>query len=110
MLTEIADSNFKEKVRNSTSPPRGCSTFVLIFYSPWCGICKKLLPLIQSISEKYDKARFGKINIITNMLVPSGFQVTTTPTTIIFKDGEEKERIVKEISEQELIQEIEKIL
>ncbi len=104
MLIEITDSNFEENVRNASSP------FVLVFSSPWCGICKKVVPLVESISEKYKKAQFGKIDITTNTKIPSEFQVLSIPTIILFKDGEEKERTAGDLPEQELMQKIEEIL
>ena len=104
MLIEITDSNFEENVRNASSP------FVVIFSSPWCGVCKKVAPRVESVSEKYKKAQFGKIDITANTQKPSEFQVLSIPTIILFKDGEEKGRTVGDISEQELMQKIEEVL
>ncbi len=104
MLIEITDSNFEENVKNTSS------AFVLVFSSPWCGVCKKVAPRVESVSEKYEKAKFGKIDITTNTKTPSEFQVLSIPTIILFKDGEEKKRTVGDISEQELMQKIEEIL
>lgn len=104
MLMEITDVNFDEKVKSESSP------FVLVFSSPWCGICKKVVPCLESLSKKYGKAKFGKIDITTNTQKPSAFQVLSIPTVIIFKEGEEKERTVGEVSEEELIQTLDRVL
>ncbi len=104
MLTEITDSNFAGNVKNTDSP------FVLVFSSPWCGVCKKVAPRVESVSEKYEKAKFGKIDITANTKIPSEFQVLSIPTIIIFEDGKEKQRTVGDISEQELMGKIEEIL
>ena len=104
MLIEITDNNFDDNVKNSKSP------FVIIFSSPWCGGCKRIVPRVDSISEKYDKVKFGKIDITANSQKPSEFQVLSIPTTIIFKDREEKDRIIGDITEEKLIKRIEKIL
>lgn len=104
MLIEITDNNFEENVKNASSP------FVVVFSSPWCGVCKKVVPRIESLSEKYDKVKFGKIDITANTKKPSEFHVLSIPSVIIFKDGQEKERTVGDVSEQEILQKIEGIL
>ena len=103
MLVEITDDNFEEKVKSTDYP------FVIIFSSPWCGVCKKVVPRIELVSEKYDKAKFGKVDISANTKKPAELQVLSIPSIIIFKGGEEKERIIGDISEQELIQRIDKV-
>ena len=104
MLMEITDSNFEENVKKASSP------FALLFSSPWCGVCKKVTPRVESISEKYGKAKFGKIDITANTQKASELQVLSIPTVIVFKDGEEKERTVGDVSEEELIKKIEGVL
>lgn len=104
MLIEITDNNFEENVKNESIP------FVIVFSSPWCGICQKVVPRVESISEKYDKVKFGKIDITANTQKPAELNVLSIPTVVIFRDGEEKERITGDSSEQELVQKIEQVL
>lgn len=65
---------------------------------------------MESLSEKCNVAQFGKIDITTSTERPSEFEVLSIPSIIIFKDGEEKDRIAGEVSEEELKEKIEKIL
>lgn len=104
MLMEITDNNFDEKVMNSSFP------FVILFSSPWCGVCKRVLPRMDSISGKYDRLNFGKIDITENPQKPSEFNVRSIPTIIIFKGNEEKDRIIGDVSEDKLGKKIEIIL
>jgi thioredoxin 1 len=101
MLIQITDSNFEENLKNTSS------LFVVVFSSPWCGICQKVVPRVEAVSKKYDKVKFGKIDITANTKKPSEFHVLTVPSIIIFKDGEEKERITGDIPEQELAEKVE---
>ena len=103
MFVEISDDNFEECVRDAISP------FVLLFSSPWCETCKNVRRRIGSVSEMYNEVKFGKIDISENLKTPSEFQVLSIPSIIIFKDGEENERIVGDVSEKELKQKIESV-
>ena len=103
MFVDISDDNFEECVKNAKSP------FVLLFSSPWCETCKNVRLRIESVSELYNKVKFGRIDISANLKTPSEFQVLSIPMIIIFKDGEENERIVGDVSEKELKQKIESV-
>ena len=104
MLTEITDNNFEERVKNSKGP------LVIIFSSPWCAICKKVVPKIEAISKEYNNVEFSKINISTDRKKSSELAILSVPTILIFKDGKEKERISGDISEEKLVQKIEGLL
>ncbi len=104
MLQEITDSNFEEKVKKADSP------FLLLLSSPWCGICKKVTPRIESLSEKYNKAEFGKMDITLNTQKPSELEVLSIPVIIGFKEGKERERAGGDMSEQQLTEIIERLL
>jgi thioredoxin 1 len=103
MFVEISDDNFDDFVINTESP------FVLLFSSPWCETCKNVRLRMESVSEGYDKVKFGRIDISANLKTPSEFQVLSIPSIIIFKNGEENERIVGDVSEKELKQRIESV-
>ncbi len=104
MLKKISDDNFDENVKNASTP------FVLVFSSPWCGTCKNVMLRMESLSEKFDAVQFGKIDITTSNKKPSEFEVLSIPSIIIFKDGEERDRIAGDVSEKELKEKIEKLL
>ena len=87
-LVEINNDNFDGEVLNSQIP------VVLDFGATWCGSCRKLLPVIEEISQSYEgKVKFGKINIEQAMDVAKKYSVSGLPTLLIFKDGEPVERL-----------------
>jgi thioredoxin 1 len=84
MTQEINDSEFEQKVTNSTEP-------VLIdFWAEWCGPCKMLSPVIDQLSEEMKgKIKIVKMNIDENPETPSSLGVRSIPTLMIFKDGKQ---------------------
>lgn len=74
-------NNFKEII-NSDVP-------VLVdFYATWCGPCKAMAPVIESIAnEVQGKARVLKIDVDKNRALAAKFTIQSVPTLMIFKNG-----------------------
>ena len=89
MTIEITDDSFKSEVTDSPVP-------VLVdFWAPWCGPCKMIAPVLEEISQEYEgKAKIVKINIDENQNTPAQFGVRSIPTLILFKNGNEVEKII----------------
>jgi thioredoxin 1 len=97
MTTEINDASFKSEVTDSPIP-------VLVdFWAPWCGPCKMIAPVLEEIAQEYDgKAKIVKINIDDNQNTPAQFGVRSIPTLILFKNGNEVEKIIGAQSKDKL--------
>ena len=68
------------------------------------------MSILESLSEKYHAAQFGKLDIITSTQKPSELGVLSIPTIVMFKDEEEKTRIAGDIPVPELEEKINQIL
>lgn len=81
-LVKLSDDNFQKEVIDSKE-------IVLVdFWAPWCAPCKKLGPIIEELSEKYDgQVKFGKLNVDNNRKMAGKFGIRSIPTVAIFKDG-----------------------
>ncbi len=88
-VTHITDANFQTEVLENQGP-------VLVdAYAEWCGPCKALSPIIDSIGEELEgQAKVTKIDIDQNPEVASKFGITSIPTVLIFDQGELKETLV----------------
>ncbi len=96
-IQHISDDSFRSEVIESTVP-------VLVdFWAPWCGPCRMVAPVIEAIAEKMDgKVKFVKLNTDENQKTAIDYQIMGIPTLLIFKDGQEAERIVGFRPQQEI--------
>jgi len=87
-ITELTDANFDQEVNESSVP-------VLIdFWAPWCGPCKKLLPVLEQLVEEYgDKVKIAKVNVDENTQKASEYGISGIPAMFLVVNGEVKERI-----------------
>lgn len=65
------------------------------FYATWCGPCRMIVPIIESLSKKLEgKVKIAKLDIDEAQDVASSLGITSIPTIILFKDGKEVARVV----------------
>ncbi len=60
---------------------------IVDFYAEWCGPCKVLKPLLESLSEEYG-FKLVKINVEEEQAFAQEFGVMSIPTVFFFKNGE----------------------
>ena len=88
---------------------KGAKTPVLVdFFATWCGPCKMLAPVLESVQDEIgEKTKIYKLDVDEGMEVAKRFGIMSVPTMIIFKNGEEVERLVGLRSKSEIIATIE---
>lgn len=105
-IFEINDANFEKDVLNHRQQP------VLVdFWAPWCGPCKMVAPVIEDLAAEYkDQLKIVKINVDKNRQYAGQLKVMGIPTLVLFKDGQEVDRVVGFRSKEDLKQIIDKQL
>lgn len=105
MEYKFTADNFESEVLKSEIP-------VLVdFYADWCGPCKMMAPVIAQIAEKYDgKVKVGKCNIDEEDGLARMHRVMNIPNMKIFVGGETVGSIVGAVSQEELEEELKKVL
>ena len=80
--------NFQEEVLNSDKP------VLLDFWAPWCGPCRRVVPLVEEIAEERSDIKVGKINVEEQPELARQFGVKSIPMLVVMKDGEVIKRSV----------------
>jgi len=94
----ITDSNFDVKVLKSPLP-------VLLFaWAPWCPTCGSVTPIIDEFaSDARGKVRVGKINVDTNPMLASKYNIMSVPFLFIFDNGQMKESMPGGLQKHEIM-------
>lgn len=105
MTVEVQDSNFSEEVLKSSKP-------VLVdFWASWCGPCKMLAPVLDTLGESFPDLVVAKYNMEqTTSEYATQYGVRSLPTLIIFRDGQPLAVKVGNTSRVELVKWISTIL
>lgn len=88
---------------------QGNNPVLVDFFAEWCGPCKMLAPILEKLSSEYA----GKVDIIKVDIDEEGelaqkYGIQSIPTLVVFKGGEEADRVIGFQSEDNLKQLLDK--
>ena len=94
---------------NNFDTETNTGTTLVDFYADWCGPCRMLTPIIESIAEDLQgKANVVKVDVDKSPKLAARFGVRGIPTVIVIKDGVVTNRQTGVGSKQQLIELINK--
>ena len=64
------------------------------FWADWCGPCKMMHPIFESLSKKYPKIKFARVNVDQNQNIAMKFAIQSIPMFIIFKSGHMVDKMI----------------
>lgn len=73
---------------------------ILYFSAPWCGPCKQLGPIMESLSGQIN---YRKINVDNDTELSTEYGVRNIPTLVLLKNGEAVNRTTGLQSKQQIL-------
>ena len=105
MAQAFTDSNFQTDVLSSDK------LTVVDFWAEWCAPCRMIAPSLEQVAEAYQgKADIRKVNVDENSEFSDKYGIRGIPTLILFKGGQEQERIVGAVSRESIQKVIDKYI
>lgn len=88
-VVHLNQENFEAEVLKSKKP-------VLVdFFAQWCGPCKMAAPIMEELADEYkQELKVAKLDVDEAQQLAGKYGVMSIPTVVIFKNGEEAERII----------------
>jgi thioredoxin 1 len=99
MAAELAvtQATFQQDVLESELP-------VLVdFWATWCPPCLRIAPVVEEMAQTFaGQGKVRKVDVDSNGALAQQYNIMSIPALIIFKNGQEVDRMVGAGSKQEL--------
>ncbi len=93
MYAILTDDNFRCEVLESPVP------VLVAFGAVWCGGSHIMAPVLEKLACRYaTQLKIGRLNVDTNVQIPTQYGVRELPTLLFFKRGRLVGRILGAVS------------
>jgi thioredoxin 2 len=94
---ELDDSTFTGFISRAAKP------VMIDFFSPTCGPCRMLAPVIDTMARKfYGRVIIAKLDTSRNQMTAAQYRIKGVPTLLFFKNGKLVDQVTGALPEQDL--------
>jgi thioredoxin 1 len=104
MVKQINKSNFKTTIRKN-------DVVLVDFYADWCGPCKSLAPVLESVADDFKgEAVVSKVNIDKNQPLAVKYNIRSIPALLYFQNGKLIGQTAGLVSKREISKNLKRML
>jgi thioredoxin 1 len=98
MLKQMNLNEFDQQITKVKKP------MVLKFTAEWCPGCRQLAPIVENVEKQLgDKIAFFDVDVDKSLDLAQKFGVMSVPTLILFRNGEEVDRVTAPAGNEDAI-------
>ena len=87
-MRAVTDETFEAEVLRSPNP------VVVDFWAPSCAPCRKIEPLLDQLAAEAPNVEFVRLDVDSNPVSASRYDVLSLPTVAMFSDGELRTTVI----------------
>jgi len=93
----VTDGTFQEEVLSFPG------AVLVDCWAPWCGPCRMVAPILDHLASQYaGRLKVAKLNVDENSLTASKYGIQSIPTMLLFKNGNQVDRLVGALPREEI--------
>ncbi len=101
---EVSDANFDSFLASTDQ------VVMLDFFSPTCGPCRGMMPVVESLADRFrGRAVVAKIDSTVNLAAASRCAIRGVPAFLFFRNGREVDRITGAVPEKTLAEKLDSL-
>ncbi len=96
-MTTITKNNYTAEVEAANG------LVVIDFWADWCGPCRMLSPIMESLDKEVKDVKFCKVNVDEEPALAQKFGVMSIPMLVFMVEGNVAETLVGYRSKEEIL-------
>lgn len=95
---DVTDRSFQTEVISHPGP-------VLVdCWAPWCGPCRMVAPVLDQLAAEYrGRVKIAKLNVDENPATASRYGIQSIPTMLLFKNGNQVDKMIGARPKEEIV-------